>query len=431
MLVLLSLFLSFTLWTTGRDVNEGESMGGTSSPARVSLFSHSAEDVFRPTIIALHGTSEEEPLLVGNTYELRAFFESHTEKKQLSQLESREFVTLEEYLEKIQSERAIELIYPEELPFGLIADNFEEMSSDIANVFFDRIIINLNQRNVISFYHTKSKAFYTTSLLEDKPTDLNIFLNKDNLSYLSATPMILKDKIKYLPTGSFEMSYKSYILDQLSKTSYINNFFPDTSLVDVRSSENYTRYIDLTKEVTIDDTNHVLNYLRQIQGSNELNAVERYNRSFKQIDRFENWSDTFVLSNYNREDEILSFRREIQGIGVFSPNEYESVSEISLVENGVTHLKIPLRFANTPINIKGSPKKTLISGVEMVEELRTVFTEEEFQKIDDFSLGYSWQESKEESQVINFNPSWYILYENKWVMLSSLLESSKEAANGF
>lgn len=50
-------------------------------------------------------------------------------------------------------------------------------------------------------------------------------------------------------------------------------------------------------------------------------------------------------------------------------------------------MKLPLRYVNTPINIKGSPKKTLISGVEMLEELQEAFTKEDFQLIKDLHSG--------------------------------------------
>lgn len=430
-LIILSFILSFTLWTTGRNVGEEQSTSEENPSSKLSLTSYSSEDVFRPKTIALHGITQEEPLLVANSYELRDLFKENMEMSNLSEIDQVDSLTKNEYLERIQTGEWVEFIYAEELPFGVIAQKFAEISQDNSNLFFDRVALDLNNSNSLYFYHTESDALYNATLLDYEEINLDLLLDNDKLSYISAEPIFLKDQIRYLPTESLEMFYRTYVIHQLPNSSYISNFFPDTSLVDVRSSSDNTRYIDLTKEVTINEKNHTLTYLSQLYTSNEISPEERYNKSFEKINQFENWSDTLMFSSYNKENKVLSFRREIEGISVYSNNEYESISEVSLVEDGLTHLRIPLRFANTPINIKGSPTKVLVSGIEMMDQLRTELTEEEYEKIEDFNVGYSWEESDEESQVVNFNPNWYILYDNRWLTLSSLLAVNKETVYGF
>lgn len=430
-LIILSFYLSFTLWTTGRNIGEEESQNDRGSSVSVSLTSHALEDVFRPKNVVLHGLTPEEPLLVARSYEIRDFLKENVAQANLSEFERIGSLTSEEYLDKIQSGQWLEFVYPEEMPFGMIGQKFLEMPSDKAQLFFDRTLLDLNNPEIIYFYHSASESFYNSIRLDNEEIDLDPLIKNERLVYLPAEPIILRNQIRYLPTVPLEVSYRTYVIHQLPNSSYISNFFSDTSLVDVRSTNGSVRYIDLTKEVTMNETNHTLTYLRQIYTSDQMSPEERYNRSFQQINQFENWADTFILSSYNRENQMLSFRREIEGIPVFSPDEHESISEVSLVEEGVTHFKIPLRYANTPINIKGAPTKALISGVEMIEELKNKLAVEEFELIEDFNLGYSWEESEEESQVINFNPSWYILYDNNWVALSSLLETSKETVYGF
>lgn len=430
-LIILSFFLSFALWTTGRNIGEEESLNDRGPSSSVSVTMHASEDVFRPKNVVIHGQTPEQPILVARTYEMRDFLKENIEKENLSEFERIGSLTSKEYLEKIQSGHWLEFIYPEEMPFGMIGQKFVEMPSDKAQLFFDRVILDLNDSGIIYFYHTASESFYNTVRLDNEMKNIDYFIDNKELTYLPAEPIILRNQIRYLPTESLEVFYRTYVIHQLPKSSYISNFFPDTSLVDVRSTNDSVRYIDLTKEVTMNEANHTLTYLRQIYTSDQMSPEERYNRSFQQINQFENWTDTFILSSYNRENQVVSFRREIEGVPVFSKNEDESISEVSLVEEGVTHLKIPLRYANTPINIKGMPTKELVSGVEMIEELRMKLTEDEFALISDFNLGYGWEESEEESQVINFNPDWYILYGDKWVALSSILETSKETVYGF
>ena len=175
--------------------------------------------------------------------------------------------------------------------------------------------------------------------------------------------------------------------------------------------------------------------MRQITEPGELDATTRYVRSFEQVNRFENWADTVVLANYNQETETISFRRELDGIQVFSSFDYESVTDISLVESGVTHLKLPLRFIRTPIAIPETDaegeKRQLIAGTELLEDIQNNVSLETFNNIEDITIGYTWIDSIENNQVVNFTPEWYIKVSGIWLSYPNLLKQQEERAYGF
>lgn len=431
LLVLSSILLSFFLWTAGKSIREEERNQNQENSTRVSVIAHSMEEVYRPKLVALHGIQGNEPLMIASSHKLIEVFEDIMKKSNLTKIEKIETMEKEKYLEKIQRGSWIEFVYPENLPFGLISSKFSDLSEEDSPLFFDRILFDQIDSSKIYFYHMNSESFYTVKRKNERKIGMTQLLDRENINYIAAQAVFLNQTMKYLPVSSVDIPYQSYIANQFSKRSYINIFFQDTSLVDVRSANNYSRYIDLTKEVTIDENSHVLTYLSQIYTSGEMKPEDRYVKSFQQLNQFENWSDGLIFSSYNAEKNRLSYRREIDGVSVFSENEDESISEISLVEDGITHMKLPLRFINTPIDIKNSPEKTLVSGLEIVEELRKNLTEEDFQLIQDFRIGYSWLESEEDNQVINFEPNWYVFYKDKWYIYSSLLELNKETVYGF
>jgi len=428
-LVVLSFLLSFNLWTAGRNVGEETTSGQATLPS-VSVTSHSESDAFRPTKVALHGIDAEAPLQIGRTYPLNDLLNETYETRTLEGIESSELMTYEDYIDQLETGRWLEFVFNEESPFGLIEQKFDDLPRDQANNYYDRIAINIDARNSVYFYHTDTESLYTASTLEDASMEIDPFLNEESIQYVEAFPTILDDAIIYLPENSVDIPYQSYVIGQLPNSVYINNFFPDASLVDSRSTNNINRYIDLTKEVTIDQNNNTLEYLRQIEDTGELEPTTRFERSFEQINRFENWSDTFVLSSYDRENEIISFQREINGYPVFSPLGQETVSEVGLVESGVTHMELPLRFISTPISMEseGFPTKEMINGRELVDTLISRLGEAGYEAIEDISLGYSWEESTEDNQVVNFTPNWYLLIEGEWVTYDEFLE---EGADGF
>lgn len=429
-LVLLSFFLSFNLWTAGRNIGEEQNPSSQSVRSNIATIEHMESEAFRPTMIALHGIDNQNPLIVANTFPLRNLLNNRFSSENLSRIETYEELDKQEYLETMKTDQWMEFIFREELPLGLLSQKFEDFSQENADYFFDRILINIENPNFIYFYHTDTDAFYSASVAENESLNIEPFLNTENLIYKSAETRIFGNNIVYLTQEPVDIPYRSYVIDRLPNSLYTSNFYPDPSLVDTRSSGSTTRYIDLTREVTINQQNHTLVFLRQIEDSGELRPTDRFMRSFEQVNRFENWTGTFSLTDYDREDETISFRREIDGLPVFSTSDNETVSEVGLVESGVTHLKLPLRFINTPITMDGSPDEELLSGVEVINQLSEQLPAERYEKIENLTVGYTWEESEEASQVIYFIPNWYILFDGVWTEFEALLELHGEVAYG-
>lgn len=429
-LVIISFVLSYGLWTAGRNIGAEETTTGQTARSSVSITTHYESDAFRPANIALHGMDDQYRTVMGKSYPLRHLLRDIYENQNLTRIDRSALSSHAEYVERLQTGRWLEFIYKEEQPIGLLEQKFEELSRENANRFYDRILINLDNPENILFYHTDSESVYVSSTSEGEQLNLDPFLNEEYMEYVGVFPVLLANNIVYLPQETTDVPYKSYVSDQLPNSAYIGNFFPDTSLVDRRSNGGITRFIDLTKEVSINQNIYTLNYLRQISDSGELDPVTRFSRSFDQVNRFENWSETYVLSDYDREQEVISFQREIDGFPVFSPNGYETISEVGLVESGVTHMKLPLRFINTPVSITmdGAPSRVMISGEEVMRQLNEKVPVREFDLIEDIVLGYSWDESEEASQFIYFNPEWFILYDGSWMTLDALLDLPEEVA---
>ena len=433
-LVILSFFLSYRLWTAGRTLND-ESLSSQMTRTAASTVNHHQADAFRPVEVVLHGSDNEDIVLTSHTYPMRNLMNQTFENMLFDQLTRSELRGYDAYIEELSTGDWLEFIYLEELPLGIIEQTFDNLSRDAANTFFNRMLVNVNDRSQVYFYNTNTEIFHVASVVENQGINIEPFLNQDNLPYVEAIPYIVDKNIIYITTNPVDISYKSYVIDQLPNQVYINNFFPDTSLVDPRSNGNITRYIDLTKEVSINDNTETLNYLRQITEPGELDATTRYVRSFEQVNRFENWADTVVLANYNQSTETISFRRELDGIQVFSSFDYESVTDISLVESGVTHLKLPLRFIRTPIAIPETDaegeKRQLIAGTELLEDIQNNVSLETFNNIEDITIGYTWIDSIENNQVVNFTPEWYIKISGTWVSYQDLLNQQEERAYGF
>lgn len=430
--VLLSFVLSYVLWTAGRNIGTEETTTGQTTRSSVAQSSHEISDSFRPTGVALHGLDADYQILYAPSYPLRHLLRDIFETQNLQEIEQSNEWTLSEYASRLETGRWVEWVYPEAQPLGIIEQRFNYLSGDFRNQFFNRMIVNVDAPDTVYFYHTDTERVFEASTIDEENFHIEPFLNRETLDYAGVFSLLLQENIVYLPYQAPEIPYRNFVINQLPSAVYLENFFPDTSQVDRRSTNGTTRIIDLTKEVTINQNNNTIAYLRQISETSELEPTSRFRRSFEQINRLENWSDTFVLSNYNQENQIVEFTREIEGYPVFSRSGNETVSEIGLVESGVTHLRLPMRYIDTPLSIQGDPTATLESGTELVGQLQSGLQGRSLDEIQDLAIGYSWVESDEESQVIYFNPSWYIQLNDSWQSLNSFLQINEEGAmNGF
>lgn len=430
--VLTSIILSYMLWTAGRNIGTEEATTGQIARSSVAQTSHEISDAFRPTGVALHGEDEENQIQYSTTYPLKNLLRENYEVQNLEQIERSFIWTLEEYSKQLETGRWLELTYNEEQPIGLLEQRFVNLSSDFRNLFYNRMLINIEAPNRIYFYNTHTEWAYEASTIDGDFLDLQPFLNEENLNYKNSFSLMLDGNIAYLPYEEVEIPYQRFVIDRFPDSIYIENFFPDTSQVDRRSQNGVTRYIDLTKEVIINQNNNTISYFRQISDPDGLDATSRFRRSFEQLNRFENWSDTFVLSHYDLETSFLEFHREIDGFPVFDSTGNETISEVGVVESGVTNLRLPIRYINTPLSIQGSPTGVLISGTELVNQLQTGLQGRALSDIQNICIGYTWVESDEDSQVIYFNPSWYVQINDEWQTLENFLQVSEAGdINGF
>ena len=430
-LVFLSFLLSFNLWTAGRKIGEEENPSNQSVRSNISTIEHSESEAFRPATVALHGVDPENSLMIAETFPLRNLLENWFYSEDLIRVEDSSYINSEEYQEMMESNQWIEFIFREELPLGIFEQKFDDLTKEYENEYFNRILINVEDRNDVYFYNTETSSFYTVAALEDELINIDPFLNMENLNYKAAELQHIGNNLIYLTKESMEVPYRSYVIDSVPNSKYTTNFYPDPSLVDTRTTETTTRYIDLTREVTINQQDHTLVYLRQIEDSGDLQPTERFIKSFEQVNRFENWTGSFALTDYDVKNEVVSFRREIDGLPVFSPSDNETVSEVGLVESGVTHLKLPLRYINTPITMEENASEELLPGIEVSDRLLKELSPEKHDKIEVLTVGYTWKESEEADQVIYFIPDWYVLYDGVWIEFESLLEIQGEVAYGF
>lgn len=421
-LIVLSLFLSFQLWTAGGELRERTSSGGGAVPA--SLVDRTMTEVFAPNQIIWHRSPNETKMEI-DTHEMSGWIEEHFSTMEFGEVANPQRVSRETYKDNLSSGEWVEFLFGAPIPFGLFDSAFDDLPTDYENRTFTRLFMNLDNPEQVVFYDSTNELYYSVEESSFTEEIINELLYSANIQFTEVETVEVKEDLLYLPTEEVEIEYQDYLVERLPNNLYINQFFADTSEVDARRTGQTLRYIDLTTEVRINDSSNTLTYIRQRTDMGQMTFSERLTSSFQELRQIENWTETIHYEGYTPASNEVVFQRYIQGRPVFSHQQHESSILVTVVESGLTNLRLPLRVVQTPLALTGERSKALPSGIEVVDELAG--TGEGLENIQNIRVGLSWIESEEDSRVVHFEPNWYVQSDNNWYELSRYIQLQEDA----
>lgn len=425
-LIVLSLFLSVSLWSAGGHLGEPQETVGNQNPS--PLVERTRSEVFSSSSVALHGTGEAGDIQVTSTYEVQDIIDEVLEEIEFEEGVDTSSQSIEDYQEYLSWGNWVELVYPGNIPLGLLENNFNELSNDHENLQFDRLAINLNDLEQAVFYNTANQEVYRVQISQLSSGSITEFLNTEEISYVQAMSVEIGSGYVYLPTEHQQIEHRIYTVDRLPTQLYINQFFTDTLEMDSRTTGNTTRYIDMTSEVRVNQVDHRLTYESQQTSIDDLTLTERMDRSFTHLQEVENWTDEVKFDSYSSQENQVVFQRYLDGLPVFSSQQSDSMVQMSVNNSGLSYLSLPLRIVQTPLDT-GEDLEELSSGEELMSRLDSVGTITR-EDINDIRLGLTWEESEEDGRVIHFVPDWYVKVGNTWYEVDRFLEMQEELFNG-
>lgn len=425
-LIGLSLFLSFQIWTTGVQLREPSS--GGSSPIPASLVDRSLVEVFSPKKIIWHRNELDRKLDL-NTYYTSDWFEEYLPETTFGEVQSPQRLSFSAYQDYMTDDSWVEFVFDAPVPFGIFENGFEDLPTDYENRTFTHVLMNKENPELAGFYDSHNEFLYQidgTGYTEDMLDEL--LYSQDNVM-TDVQAYEVNERFIYLPVEEQEVEYRDYLVERLPNNLFVLQFFSDTSEVDARRTGTTTRYIDLTTEVRINDSANTLTYLRQRSDMGQMTFSERLQSSYQTLTQIENWTERVHYQDYLPETHEVTFQRYIQGYPVYSYQQFESEIEVTVVESGLTSLQVPVRVVQTPLTLTGERTKTLPSGAEIIAQLEEVGPA--LENVEDIRIGLTWTESEEDERVVHFEPDWYVEAQDNWIEVDRFIEAQEASLNGF
>src|SRR5699024_3504738 len=174
----------------------------------------------------------------------------------------------------------VEFVFEGQVPFGLFEKTFSRMPREYENRTFNRAFVPFNNPEKFYFYDSVNHMFYETDIEGMTPEDVDAFAFNEEVSYMPVEAVQVKNQHIYLPADPMEISHKDYMIERLPNSLFVNFFFADTSEVDVRRSDNVTRYLDYVSEMRINEDNNILTYRKQQSSSQSVDLSQRLDQAF-------------------------------------------------------------------------------------------------------------------------------------------------------
>lgn len=416
LLITISFFFSYLIFTQENfSVTEEEAAMTTSNPTNNISLGNRANSVFGPSRIikyAENGIEMINPYLIKNNEAVQSFG-----ALDFGEPEYFTNANIQEIIELASSQPSYIYSYDEAVPYGIFNSVFSSFPEELSNMTFDYVVFPLFQREAY-FYNSRTQDAYVVSYEGDLDETIQGWVDEYNLPLIPVDENILGNRVFYLPEEQQVVAHKSYLLNRLPNSLFVDILFDNPEDVNVRSSPDGVRYNDYYSELFISsDTNSVI-YNREQYNDSEQEIQTLIEEGYDVMSRLENWQDGVHLSDVDYENQRIFFRRSIDGLPLFAQN-YEDGITIEFSGETLIGLSVNMNIAQIPIDpADGAIEKTLPNGDTVINIILSEVQDPS--AVENIRIGYEWVYNEETRRVAQFVPYWFYRYEGTWHKIENL-----------
>lgn len=410
-LVLLSLVLTYFLWTYKPDLMEQDS-----EAVEVNEIGEekSIQDVIRPSKIVKHQFGES--FMVLETDDL--FDEIYQTLLNADLYETNAFP-------QTDVTTGIEFVFPDRIPMGMFMSLFSQdrQEDEFPLRGVDRVLLYEDEPDngvKLQVYSSGDKAPFEipTSF---QASDLQRFLDDDTavpaitVNEPNTDSYILNQENIYIPSGEIAYARQQYSTERVPADDITKTLFPDPQTVrNYRQSNGEFTYTDGTRILNLRDNENFMTYRNSsISDSTNSSTSSIPQTSFDYINNHHGWTNDYVLSRWRESNERESavYRLFVNNLPVFNFKNSRDSMTIQVEKSGTqtTSYERPLlKLDPTPIDEQNIE---LQSGVSVLEKLETA-ENLDLTNVQDVRVGYEMIDQDNQRGLVTFEPAWYVFTSN-------------------
>ncbi|WP_271853132.1 YycH family regulatory protein [Planococcus maritimus] len=418
-LIMLSLALTFTIWTFTPSLEEIE------TPSQVDMAigdNRTADEVVRPVKVLYHFEDEVTGTFSQTNIEMMLETIQRWEISDVQLFEEEAGTdVLKQYLQ--EPGRTV-LYYPGAVPFPVFDVIMDITDNNLPESTFNRVVIDwgteANPDSVMYFINTGSGRIYEAQVSDSELIEFrgDYVQQAEEYDRYVTDPNIGRLPV-YVPEDPIEQTSFDYLLDETSASTFAD------AIMDNPAAEFAG---DLQSEEFTDDSGAIM---RELNGQKSINYVQPkaetsdpaipsdlvYN-SINFVNEHGGWTDQYVYFGMKSVNQQISYQLFFEGAPVFS-----NTTAVSLdVEWGIDDsIEQAFRYSR-PTYLLDSVVETrtieMASGEAVLEAVSRL--DIDLETIEAVMIGYELTRSEDEQliELITFQPAWYYKANGKWTRLS-------------
>ncbi|MBT2570987.1 transcriptional regulator [Planococcus sp. ISL-110] len=425
LLILLSLALTFTIWTFTPSHETIEPSATIDEPIADTK---NTEEIVRPVQLLFHN----EDAITGTTDQsnvqllLDALEQWQIQDVRLVQEETTPD-TMESYMHS--SNRAV-VYYPGPVPFPVFDTITNIIDTTIPESSFDRIIIEwdapANDRPALYFINTVSGRIYKASIPAENLRQFQTDILAEAAEYET---YITNDTIGTLPVyvqkGQVEKASFDYLLEETSTAKFAEALLDGPAL---------TLSADLTTQEYTDDSGALMrenpntksiSYIQpRAETSDPAIPSDLLFDSLSYVNGHGGWTDRYIYAGMNSVSQQIKYQLYVADLPVFSSTTATSLDLTWGIDGGEEQAysyNRPIYQLDSEVD---SSMAVLASGEEVLASI-TQINDQDLSAITDITPAYKLTRS-EEGFLITFEPAWYFKADGTWTELTSELTGGRE-----
>ncbi|PEY38120.1 hypothetical protein CN354_11445 [Bacillus cereus] len=415
-LVVISLFLTFNLWTYVPDSNSMQNtkfVQGNTEALKKGV--SNVSNVIVPSSMIVHKDQKhfvsEKKDNIDLLYAIIAGGELHDFKDITNSISKGDFLSY------VHGEDKIEIVFPTEIPIDAIRGvlTIKDKKLDMFN--FDRIIVDPSRSrdqnidvNFVSYSHRKVYKMTLTGV------NVRDIINAQNQFLAVARPYfayeIADTKKIFLPDGPTEMQNLMYFSTEMEVELFKNVLFSDPRYATPISNEFEETYTDGIRLMQINKQNRMLKYTNSSVASGaRMYGNVLMQRSFEFVNSHSGLTDAYRFDYLNSKGKT-KFRLYEEDLPVFNSEGMTELTQVWGAEELISY-KRPL--FNLLINKSEGNNTVLPSALTVIQSLENK-SKLEKKLIQDIGIGYKLVPengpNEPNGQAANgiLKPIWYVIY---------------------
>ncbi|GLC90078.1 YycH family regulatory protein [Lysinibacillus piscis] len=322
--------------------------------------------------------------------------------------------------EMIRTDKRMTVFFTGEIPFSVLSTTFQFTDKELPETTFNRMIIDWSHyanRELQVFFVSNSSA--TSMRAHVSIQNAHQFMKNiiEPAEKYGAFQEIERENATslYIAKDTIESVKYTYFINDLSPELFKNVLFTEPNIVRSNMESPIEKYTDGMSEMTVDTNFKSLNYVYPAaESSVSIEPSKLLKDSFEFINEHGGFTADYRYISLGMNQNQIDYQLFLQGLPVYSDQLIYRMSTI-WGDNRIFHYKRP--YFSLDIDIPSEKEiKELPSGVEIIDKIHQM-DNIMVSDIDELTIGY-YLTQNQSLHIFTLEPCWLMSRNGKWTRVT-------------